>query len=108
MGKKLTITQKMINFVYNNGPCTWTEIQMYILRLQGYKGTAQEMYKGTLRGYGCLGVWKCAKQSARGRRYYISNQDIHTNDIDKKYVVVDSYTGKTKWKKEFVNPACNE
>lgn len=105
MKKKLTITQKMINFVYNNGPSTWTEIQMYILGLHGYKGTAQEMYKSSLRGYGSLGVWKCAKRSARGRNYYISNRDIHTNDVSKRYVVVDAYTGQTMWNKKILaNP----
>lgn len=99
MKKELTITQKMINFVYNNGPSTWTEIQMYILGLHGYEGTAQEMYKSTVRGYGALGVWKCAKRPAHGRRYYIKKQDIYcgySKTFSKKYVVVDAHTGETK------------
>ena len=83
MAKKLTKTQKMINFVWNNGPSTWTEIQMYML---DWDGTAQELYKSTSRGYGGLGVWKTATSSARNRRYYITKLAG-----SKYYVVYDDY-----------------
>ena len=86
MAKRLTKTQKMINFVWNNGPSTWTEIQMYML---DWDGTAQELYKSTSRGYGGLGVWKTATSSARNRQYHITKPKG-----SKYYVVIDDTTNK--------------
>ena len=88
MAKKLTKTQKMINFVWNNGPSTWTEIQMYML---DWDGTAQELYESTSRGYGGLGVWKTATSSARNRQYHITKHGTH-------YVVIHSDTNKIHMK----------
>ena len=96
MKKKLTKVQEMINYVYNHGPCSWTDIQMFIT---DFEGTPKELYKSNLRGYGSLGIWKCVRRPARGRHYFISNQDIYNNDCSKRYVVVDSRTMKTKWKR---------
>ena len=90
MAKKMTRTQEMINFVWNNGPSTWTEIQMYMV---GWDGTAQELYKSCARGYGGLGVWKTARQSARNRQYYITKPKG-----SKYYVVMDATTNKIQIK----------
>ena len=86
MAKKLTRTQEMINFVWNNGPSTWTEIQMYML---DWDGTAQELYNSSSRGYGAMGVWRTAKQPARNRQYYITKPKG-----SKYYVVIDANTNK--------------
>jgi len=90
MAKKMTRTQEMINFVWNNGPSTWTEIQMYML---DWDGTAQELYNSSSRGYGGLGVWKTAKQPARNRQYYITKPAG-----SKYYVVMDSESNKIQIK----------
>ena len=84
--KKLTRTQEMINFVWNNGPSTWTEIQRYMV---GWDGTDQELCKSGARGIGAMSWWKTARQSARNRQYYITKPAG-----SKYYVVMDANTNK--------------
>jgi len=86
MAKKLTRTQEMINFVWNNGPSTWTEIQKYML---DWDGTDQELYKSCARGTGAMSWWRTAKMSARSRQYYITKPAG-----SKYYVVMDANTNK--------------
>ena len=85
--KQLTKTQEMINFVHNNGPCTWTEIQLWLTGCPD----AKTLYESTYRGYGAMGIWKCAKRPARNRQYYITNEDIR---FPGRYIAVDNKTGK--------------
>jgi hypothetical protein len=96
MKKKLTKVQKIINFVYNNGPCTWTDIQMFITN---WKGTAKELYESSERGYGCSGIWQCVTSPARGRHYFLDTKHCGPpSGGTKKYVVVDSRTSLIKLK----------
>jgi len=92
--KKLTRTQEMINFVWNNGPSTWTEIQRYMV---GWDGTDQELCKSGARGYGAMSFWKTARQPARNRQYYITKPKGHLIDFapsNKYYVVIDATTNQ--------------
>ena len=86
--KQLTKTQEMINFVYNNGPCTWTEIQLWLTGCPD----AKTLYESTYRGYGGQSFWKTATQPARGRNYFIQKSFG-------KYVVIDKRTNGIKRKK---------
>ena len=86
--KKLTRTQEMINFVWNNGPSTWTEIQRYMV---GWDGTDQELCKSGARGYGAMSFWKTARSSARNRQYHMTKHGTH-------YVVIHSDTNKIHMK----------
>ena len=101
MRKKLTRTQEIINFVYNNGPCTWTDIQKFITGCD----SPLKIYSSTMRGWGCSGIWLCAKRPARGRHYYICNKmdaymTMENGDKKRRYVVIDSRTMNVKLKKE--------
>ena len=89
MRKKLTRTQKIINFVYNNGPSTWTDIQKFITGCDD----AKKIYNSTLRGHACSGIWKCVRRPARGRHYY-----IRKNTGSGLYYVIDNRTGNIKLK----------
>ena len=61
-----TKVQKMINYVKDNGPCRWVDIQKNVV-CDGLLYSASR----TTRGHGCSGVWVCVKQPARGRNEYI-------------------------------------
>ena len=89
--KKLTRTQKIINFVYNNGPSTWTDIQKFITGCDD----AKKIYSSTMRGWGCSGIWKCVRRPARGRHYYIKR-----TKHEGLYYVIDNRTGNIKLKKK--------
>ena len=95
MRKKLTRTQKIINFVYNNGPSTWTDIQKFITGCDD----AKKIYNSTLRGNACSGIWKCLRRPARGRHFYISNK-LKAFGPQRRYVVIDNRTGNVKLKKK--------
>ena len=101
MRKKLTRTQKIINFVYNNGPSTWTDIQKFITGCDD----ADKIYNSTLRGHACSGIWKCVRRPARGRHYYLCNKmdaymTMENGEKQRRYVVIDNRTMNVKLKKE--------
>ena len=93
--KKLTKTQKIINFVYNNGPSTWTDIQKIVTGCDN----AEKIYNSSMRGWGCSGIWKCLRRPARGRHFYISNVNGFSFKNKRRYVVIDNRTGNVKLKK---------
>jgi len=91
MKRKLTKVQKIINFVYNKGPCTWTDIQKFITGCDD----AQKIYNSSMRGCGASGIWKCVVKPARGRDYFLSR--IQSGGT-MKYVVTDNRTSMMKLK----------
>ena len=52
MVKKKTKVQRMIDYVRDNGPSRWTDIQKDVV-CDGLPYSATSTY----RGYGCSGVW---------------------------------------------------
>ncbi len=101
MRKKLTRTQEIINFVYNNGPSTWTDIQKFITGCDD----AKKIYSSTMRGWACSGIWKCLRRPARGRHYYLCNKmdaymTMENGEKKRRYVVIDNRTMNVKLKKE--------
>jgi len=97
--KKLTRTQEIINFVYNNGPCTWTDIQKFITGCDDTK----KIYSSTMRGWACSGIWLCLRRPARGRHFFLSNKldaykTMQNGKMKRRYVVIDNRTMNVKLK----------
>ncbi len=66
----MTKTQRIIDYVGTKGPCTWTDIQKFIVEELCDGGKYDP--SSTHRGWGTSGIWICAKNPARGRKDYIT------------------------------------